>query len=152
GQLVLSKKAKEAIDDLAQGLKDQRGYIVEVQGFSSGKGQAAITNSQQMADAVTRYLVLNHDVPMYRIYALSMGNAPAQAANTSADASAKQPVRRTRGGRVEISLLKNNLGNLASAAPASSAPAGSTSASPASNTAMPASDNTPASSSVGSSN
>ena len=59
GQSVLSKNAKAALDDMATPLKDQRGYIVEVQGFSSGHGQAAIATSQKMADAVVRYLVLN---------------------------------------------------------------------------------------------
>src|SRR5450432_2016233 len=59
GQNVLSKAAKEALDTMATTLKDQRGYVVEVQGFSSGHGQTAIGNSQKMADAVVRYLVLN---------------------------------------------------------------------------------------------
>src|SRR5579864_4813997 len=33
GQSVLSKRAKEALDEMATPLKNQRGYIVEVQGF-----------------------------------------------------------------------------------------------------------------------
>jgi outer membrane protein OmpA-like peptidoglycan-associated protein len=115
GQSVLSKNAKSALDDMATPLKDQRGYIVEVQGFSSGHGQAAIATSQKMADAVVRYLVLNHDIPVYRIYVVGMGNAPVQSANAD-DAKTK----RTSGGRVEISLLKNDLETLAST---SSAPA-----------------------------
>ena len=57
-------------------MKGQRGYIIEVQGFSSGKGQTAITNSQKMAESVVRYLVLNHEIPVYRIYLVGMGNAP----------------------------------------------------------------------------
>ena len=73
---MLSKNAKAALDDMATPLKDQRGYIVEVQGFSSGHGQAAIATSQKMADAVVRYLVLNHEIPVYRIYVVGMGNAP----------------------------------------------------------------------------
>ena len=48
---------------MAGGVKGQRGYIIEVQGFSSGKGQTAITNSQKMAESVVRYLVLNHEIP-----------------------------------------------------------------------------------------
>jgi outer membrane protein OmpA-like peptidoglycan-associated protein len=100
GQSTLSKNAKTALDDLATPLKNQRGYIIEVQGFSSGRGQAAIATSQKMADSVVRYLVLNHDIPVYRIYVVGMGNAPAQ---TAADNSkAKWPT----GGRVEIRLLK----------------------------------------------
>src|SRR5438874_5585218 len=105
GQSVLSKKAKDALDEMATPLKNQRGYIVEVQGFSSGHGQAAIANSQKMAESVVRYLVLNHEIPVYRIYLLGMGNAP-----MAAEAGTKP--RRTSGGRVEISLLKNDLEQL----------------------------------------
>src|SRR5437588_1395427 len=103
GQSLLSKRAKEALDQMATPLKSQRGYIIEVQGFASGRGQSAISNSQRMAESVVRYLVLNHEIPVYRIYLLGLGNAPVQA---SADGA--KP-RRTSGGRVEISLLKNSL-------------------------------------------
>jgi len=108
GQSVLSKNAKSALDDMATPLKDQRGYIIEVQGFSSGRGQAAIATSQKMADSVVRYLVENHDVPVYRIYVVGMGNAPV----ASADADSK--TKHMSGGRVEVSLLKNDLEQLAS--------------------------------------
>ncbi len=106
GQTVLSKKAKDALDQMAENLKSQKGYVVEVQGFSSGRGQAAIQNSQNLADSVVRYLVLNHEVPVYRIYTVGMGNAPRQASATG------EKPRRTTGGRVEISLLKNNVDQL----------------------------------------
>jgi outer membrane protein OmpA-like peptidoglycan-associated protein len=117
GQTVLSKNAKDALDQMATGVKGQRGYIIEVQGFSSGKGQTAITNSQKMAESVVRYLVLNHEIPVYRIYLVGMGNAPAP---ESTDDTAK--TKRINGGRVEISLLKNDLEQLSSnsAAPAMS--------------------------------
>jgi len=108
GQTVLSKNAKAALDDMATPLKDQRGYVVEVQGFSSGHGQVAIASSQKMAESVVRYLVLNHDIPVYRIYLVGMGNAPAPA---TAEGEAKP--KRINGGRVEVSLLKNNLEQLA---------------------------------------
>jgi len=108
GQMALSAKAKQAIDELATPLKDQKGYIVEVQGFSPGSGQQAVQNSQQMAQSVVRYLVLKHDIPVYRIYTIGMGNAPTPASAEGAKAT------RTRGGRVEIALLKNGAGDLAS--------------------------------------
>jgi outer membrane protein OmpA-like peptidoglycan-associated protein len=111
GQSLLSKNAKAALDELATPLKSQRGYIIEVQGFSSGRGQTAIAASQKMADSVVRYLVLNHEIPVYRIYVVGMGNAPA-----STDEA--KTAKRTSGGRVEISLLKNDLEQLS----ASSAP------------------------------
>ena len=109
GQTVLSKNAKSALDDIATPLKSQRGYIIEVQGFSSGHGQAAIQTSQKMADSVVRYLVLNHDIPVYRIYVVGMGNAPVPTSGDEANAKTKA----TSGGRVEVSLLKNDLETLA---------------------------------------
>ena len=116
GQTVLSKNAKDALDQMAGNLKGQRGYIIEVQGFSSGQGQTAITTSQKMAESVVRYLVLTHDIPVYRIYLVGMGNAPAPTDDAS-------KTKRVSGGRVEVSLLKNDLEQLSSntGAPAMSA-------------------------------
>jgi outer membrane protein OmpA-like peptidoglycan-associated protein len=120
GQSVLSTNAKSALDDLAAPLKNQRGYIIEVQGFSSGHGEAAIATSQKMADSVVRYLVLNHEIPVYRIYVVGMGNAPVQTANADdQDKSAK----RTSGGRVEVSLMKNDLEQLSAADTGAASPA-----------------------------
>ena len=117
GQTVLSKNAKDALDEMANTVKGQRGYIIEVQGFSSGKGQAAITSSQKMAESVVRYMVLNHEIPVYRIYLVGMGNAPV----ASTDDNGK--TKHISGGRVEVSLLKNDLEQLSSnsSAPVTSA-------------------------------
>ena len=108
GQIVLSKKAKDALDEMATPLANQKGYIVEVQGFSSGRGQAAIQDSQNLADTVVRYLVLNHSIPVYRIYVLGMGNTPKVASNEGGTGTA----RNVRGRRVEIALLKNDMEQL----------------------------------------
>jgi outer membrane protein OmpA-like peptidoglycan-associated protein len=116
GQTVLSKNAKEALDQLATTLKAQKGYILEVQGFSPGAGSTAIENSREMAQMVVRYLVLNHDVPVYRIYTVGMGNAPS--------ASDDGKLHRARGGRVEVNLMKNSLGDV-NPTSANAAPAGS---------------------------
>jgi outer membrane protein OmpA-like peptidoglycan-associated protein len=102
GQTVLSKDAKNALDEVATPLKDQRNYIIEVRGFSSGHGQAAIASSQKMADSVVRYLVLTHQIPVYRIYVMSMGNEQMAGADGTA-------VKHTSGGRVEVNLMKNDL-------------------------------------------
>lgn len=101
GQNLLSKNAKDALDNLAAPLKDQHSYVIEVRGYASGHGQAAIEASQKMADSVVRYLVLNHNIPVYRIYVLGMGDA-----RLASDAGTAKHVS---GGRVEISLLKNDL-------------------------------------------
>jgi outer membrane protein OmpA-like peptidoglycan-associated protein len=96
GQTLLSKQAKDALDQMAAPLKDQHSYVFEVRGYSPGSGQAAIASSQKMADSVVRYLVLTHNIPVYRIYMLGMGNAPTEDGKRGA-------------ARVEVSLLKNDL-------------------------------------------
>jgi outer membrane protein OmpA-like peptidoglycan-associated protein len=115
GQNTLSARAKEALDQLAEPLKNQRGYIVEVQGFSSGKGPAAVENSQNMAAAVVRYLVINHEIPVYRIYTMGMGNAVVKTSDGT-------PAKRIRGGRVQISLLHNSIADLSQTAQSSTTP------------------------------
>ena len=95
GQTVLSKTAKDALDGMAAPLKGQRGYMIEVRGFAAGQGQAAIRSSQTMADSVMRYLVLTHNIPMYRIHTLSVGNAPMLGG-----------AKHSSGARVEVSVLK----------------------------------------------
>jgi outer membrane protein OmpA-like peptidoglycan-associated protein len=102
GQSLLSKSAKDALDQMAAPLKDQRSYIIEVRGFAPGRGAAAIASSKKMADSVVRYLVLNHEIPVYRVYVMSMGNAAA------ADADGTM-TKNSGGGRVEISVMKNAL-------------------------------------------
>ena len=102
GQTVLSKAAKDALDQIAGDLKNQHGYLIEVQGFASGHGQTAIANSRKMADSVLRYLVLNHDIPAYRIYVIGMGDA-------SVDNGSVATGKHGSSSRVEVSLLKNGL-------------------------------------------
>ncbi|MGI9101016.1 MAG: OmpA family protein [Terriglobales bacterium] len=123
GQTVLSKKAKDALDDMAKNVKDQKGFIVEVQGFSAGRGQSAIESSQRMAEAVRRYLVINNEIPVYRVHVLGLGSAAIP------DETGK--AKRVRGARVEVSLLKNDLDQLSSAQPIAT-PAGNASGSAAS--------------------
>jgi outer membrane protein OmpA-like peptidoglycan-associated protein len=106
GQTTLSPKAKQALDDMTVDLKDQKGYIIEVQGFSPTRGQAGIQSSQAMANSVVRYLVEKNEVPVYRIFVMGLGNAKVAGTDDNA-----KPVHVNR---VEISLLKNNVDQLAS--------------------------------------
>lgn len=104
GQTTLNAKAKAALDQVADQLNGQKGYIVEVQGYSHSRGQAGINSSQNLADAVVRYLVVDHNIPVYRIYRVAMGNAPMESANES---NAK-----LRGSLVHVSLMHNSLAAL----------------------------------------
>jgi outer membrane protein OmpA-like peptidoglycan-associated protein len=101
GQSGLSKQAKDALDQMVAPLQGQRSYIIEVHGFAAGNGQTAIANSRMMANSVVRYLVQTHQIPVYRIYTVGMGNAPEAGEGTSA--------KHTSGGRVEVNVLKNDM-------------------------------------------
>ncbi len=87
-------------------MKDQKGYLVEVQGFTPGRGAASIQQSQHLADSVVRYLVINHQIPVYRIYELGLGNAAIQSA------SGERTAKPSQGSRVEVTLLKNSVGDM----------------------------------------
>jgi outer membrane protein OmpA-like peptidoglycan-associated protein len=100
-QTTLNDKAKTALDQIATQLAGQKGYIVEVQGYSQTRGQVGIQRSQNMADAVVRYLVVDHQVPVYRIYRVGMGNAPHETTDS-----------RTGGTVVHVTLMHNSLAAL----------------------------------------
>ena len=119
GQTVLNAKAKEALDDVATKLQGQKGYIVEVQGYSRARGQAGIANSQHMADAVVRYLVVEHNIPVYRIYRVALGNAPVDDSDKAA-----------RGSLVHVTLMHNSLAALSGPSSDGSSPIGATQQSP----------------------
>ena len=107
GQTTLGPKAKAALDDMAANLKDQKGYIIEVQGFSPSAGQEGMQSSRIMANSVVRYLVEKNEIPVYRIFVMGLGNAKIPTGNSSEKPS--------QGNRVEVSLLKNNVDQLAQA-------------------------------------
>jgi outer membrane protein OmpA-like peptidoglycan-associated protein len=118
GRTSLGPKAKADLDELATQLASEKGYIVEVTGYS----RAGIPQSQAMADAVVRYLVTAHQVPIYRIYKSGLGRAtPADAQTASAD---EKPI--TNG--VRVTLLHNSLATMG---------AGSSPATTGSNTTNP---------------
>jgi outer membrane protein OmpA-like peptidoglycan-associated protein len=69
GRTTLGPNGKSDLDALATTLAGEKGYIIEVQGYS----RAGVQTSQAMADAVVRYLVTEHQVPVYRIYKSGLG-------------------------------------------------------------------------------
>jgi outer membrane protein OmpA-like peptidoglycan-associated protein len=116
GQTTLNAKAKDALDGIASNLQDSKGYLIEVKGFSSTKGQAGIQTSQQLADSVVRYLVEQHGVPVYRIHLAGLGNA------THADTNGLIE----GGNSVYVTLVHNSLAALNSSARADNSPIGGT--------------------------
>lgn len=106
GPAKLNPSAEQQLDGFLSGLAGQKGYVVEVTAYSTRKGTAGVAASQDLADTVVRYMVLQHNIPLYRIYTMGMGNAtPAQMNAESETGTARQ----TSGGTVEIKVLKNSL-------------------------------------------
>jgi outer membrane protein OmpA-like peptidoglycan-associated protein len=65
----LSDEAKSALDDIAEQIAAERGFMVEVVGFASSDGNPEYNRrlSQRRADSVVRYLAEEHNVPLRRI-------------------------------------------------------------------------------------
>jgi len=80
GRTTLTVKQKANLDDVATALANQKGYIVEIQGYS----RAGVASSQAMADSVVRYLVTEHQIPVYRIYRTGLGHTK-EVASTDTD-------------------------------------------------------------------
>jgi outer membrane protein OmpA-like peptidoglycan-associated protein len=108
GQPVLSAEARRRLDDLAARVTGQPGYILEIEAHSPAAGSAGIQNSQRLAQAVERYLVTQHEIPVYRLHAVALGNARA------AGDEENKPVRTSS---VHIRLMENSLAAQGAASP-----------------------------------
>lgn len=98
GHTALGKTAKSDLDDVATKLSNEKGYIIEVQGYS----RSGVQTSQAMADSVVRYLVTEHQVPVFRIYKTGLGK------NTAKSTDGEKPL--TNG--VRVTLLHNSLATM----------------------------------------
>jgi hypothetical protein len=110
---TLSSDSKQKLDELAAGLTGREGYILEMEAHSPAGGAAGLESSERLNDSVRRYLVEEHQIPVYRLHAVAMGNV--QAASTSGDESTKP--ERVRTSTVHIRLMENSLAAQASATP-----------------------------------
>jgi outer membrane protein OmpA-like peptidoglycan-associated protein len=111
GSSALSEDAKSQLDQLAGSLKDHKGYIVEIEGHSPGRGVTGIQNSERLTAAVRRYLV-EHDIPVYRVHAVALGNA--QMASSNAGEEDNKPLKTSS---VHIRLMENSLAARDAASP-----------------------------------
>jgi OOP family OmpA-OmpF porin len=72
---TLSKDAKQDLDKLADDVKAEKRYFIAVEGFSDKTGSAEYNEglSRRRADSVVEYLVAQHDIPIYRIHMIGLG-------------------------------------------------------------------------------
>jgi outer membrane protein OmpA-like peptidoglycan-associated protein len=113
GTSTLTADSRQKLDQLAAGLTGRNGYILEMEAHSPASGSVGIQSSERMADSVKRYLVEEHQIPVYRLHAVALGNAQA---STSGDDSKPE---RIRSSSVHIQLMENSLAAQAAAPPQS---------------------------------
>ena len=103
GSAMLSPDSKTKLDDIATKALNAKGYVLEVSGYADSRGSINLNRalSQRRADAVIRYLVENHNIPLRRIVTpYGYGET-----NPVADNTTKEGREQNR--RVEIKLLVN---------------------------------------------
>jgi hypothetical protein len=108
GQPILSAAARKQLDDLAAGLAGHQGYVLDIEGRSPLAGSAGIQSSGRLADAVKRYLVTQHEIPVYRLHSVALGNVAA---------TGDEDARPTKASKVRIRLMENSLAAQETASP-----------------------------------
>jgi OOP family OmpA-OmpF porin len=103
GSSVLSPDSKAKLDAIATKALNAKGYVLEVTGFADATGNTERNRalSQRRADAVIRYLVEQHQIPLRRIvqpYGYGASNPIAD--NATRDGRAQNR-------RVEVKVLVN---------------------------------------------
>lgn len=101
----LTKKAQDALDQLAAQIANTKGYIIALEGGTDSTGPADYNYdlSQRRANSVIQYLATKYSVPAHKIYVIGLGkDKPAESNKTSAG--------RADNRRVDVRLMTNTTG------------------------------------------
>jgi outer membrane protein OmpA-like peptidoglycan-associated protein len=103
GSSVLTTEGKAKLDAIATKALNAKGYVLEVTGFADSTGGTERNRglSQRRADAVIRYLVEQHQIPLRRIV------TPYGFGETNPIADNKTRSGRAENRRVEVKVLVN---------------------------------------------
>lgn len=101
----LTKKAKEALDKLAEEVPNTKGYILALEGNTDSVGSADYNYqlSQRRAQAVIQYMASEHSIPAHKIYVIGLGKDKPATKNNTAQGRAENR-------RVEVRLMTNVVG------------------------------------------
>jgi OmpA-OmpF porin, OOP family len=97
---TLTAKDKEDLDNLVANASKNKRYFIAVEGYTDRTGTRAYneTLSRKRADAVVEYLVAKHDIPIYRIHMIGLGDEkPVDEGHTRA--------ARAKNRRVEVKIF-----------------------------------------------
>jgi len=95
----LTVDAKAKLDAFAASIKDQKRFVIEVQGFADPAGNMSYNQelSRRRATAVVKYLTVNHSIALRRIQMLGIGSEQPVADN-------KTRAGRQQNRRVEVKV------------------------------------------------
>jgi len=97
---ALTAKDKEDLDAMVANASKNKRYFIAVEGFTDRTGSRQYNEvlSQKRADAVVEYLVAKHDIPIFRIHMIGLGqDKPVDEAHTRA--------ARAKNRRVEVKVF-----------------------------------------------
>jgi OmpA-OmpF porin, OOP family len=72
---TLTPKDRDDLDSMVANASKNKRYFIAVEGFTDRTGSRQYNEalSRKRADAVTEYLVAKHDIPIYRIHMIGLG-------------------------------------------------------------------------------
>jgi outer membrane protein OmpA-like peptidoglycan-associated protein len=81
----LTKAEKEKLDQAVQSIQNMRNFVIEIAGYTDRTGSRAanLELSRRRANAVVRYLTVQHNIPLRKIHDIGAGSEFPDADNSS---------------------------------------------------------------------
>lgn len=113
---ALTPETRQDLDKLAQDVQSDKRFFISVEGYTDKTGSVAYNEalSRKRADAVVEYLVAKHDIPIYRIHMIGLGEEKPVDEAHNRDARAKNrrvEVKVFSADQVTATLGENNAAN-----------------------------------------
>src|SRR6201987_1909174 len=110
---TLTKKAQDALDQLASSIASTKGYIIALEGGTDSVGSADYNYdlSQRRANSVIQYLATKYNVPAHKIYVIGLGKDKPVETNKTKEGRADNR-------RVDVRLMTNTVGDTTPSTPA----------------------------------
>jgi OmpA-OmpF porin, OOP family len=107
GQSRLSEESMAALDQLAAELANKKGYVLEIQGYTDGRGSVSVNDqlSSRRARVVYEYLARKHEIPLFRMNLLGFGEERPVGDNKTREG-------REQNRRVEVRVMTTQLSDV----------------------------------------